>query len=117
MPRGATKADWEFEFAVVISRKASYVSREEALNCVVAYVLHNDYSGRNLQLERGGRRVKGKSGDTFAPLCPFLATPDELPDRNRLKMRRKVNGEFRQDSSTAQMIFGVAELVSMSANS
>jgi 2,4-didehydro-3-deoxy-L-rhamnonate hydrolase len=112
MPRGATKVDWEVELAVVISRKASYVSREEALNCVAGYVLHNDYSERNFQLERGGQWVKGKSADTFAPLGPFLATPDELPDLNRLKMWLKVNGEFRQNSSTAQMIFGVAELVS-----
>jgi 2,4-didehydro-3-deoxy-L-rhamnonate hydrolase len=112
MPRSATRVDWEVELAVVISRKASYVSLEEALNCVAGYVLHNDYSERNFQLERGGQWVKGKSADTFAPLGPFLATPDELPDLNRLKMWLKVNGEFRQNSSTAQMIFGVAELVS-----
>ena len=112
MPRGATKVDREVELAVVISRKASYVSREEALNCVAGCVLHNDHSGRNFQLERGGQSVKGKSADTFAPPGPFLATPDELPELNRLKMWLKVNGEFRENSSTAQMIFGVAELVS-----
>jgi 2,4-diketo-3-deoxy-L-fuconate hydrolase len=112
MPRRATKVDWEVELAVVIGRRALYVSREEALNYVAGYVLHNDYSERNFQLERGGQWVKGKSADTFAPLGPFLATPDELRDINRLAMWLKVNGEFRQNSSTAQMIFGVAELVS-----
>ena len=112
MPRGATKVDWEVELALVISKKALYVSREEALQYVGGYVLHNDYSERNFQLERGGQWVKGKSADTFAPLGPFLATPDEISDVNRLAMWLKVNGEFRQNSSTAQMIFGIAELVS-----
>jgi 2,4-diketo-3-deoxy-L-fuconate hydrolase len=112
MPRGATKVDWEVELALVIKKKALYVSREEALDYVGGYVLHNDYSERNFQLERGGQWVKGKSADTFAPLGPFLATPDEIPDVTRLAMWLKVNGEFRQNSSTAQMIFGIAELVS-----
>jgi 2,4-didehydro-3-deoxy-L-rhamnonate hydrolase len=112
MPRGATKVDWEVELALVISRKALYVTREEALNYVAGYVLHNDYSERNFQLERGGQWVKGKSADTFAPLGPFLATPDEISDASKLGMWLKVNGEFRQNGSTANMIFGVAELVS-----
>jgi 2,4-didehydro-3-deoxy-L-rhamnonate hydrolase len=112
MPRGATKIDWEVELALVIGRKALYVTREEALNYVAGYVLHNDYSERNFQLERGGQWVKGKSADTFAPLGPFLATPDEISDVGKLGMWLKVNGEFRQNSSTANMIFDVAELVS-----
>ena len=112
IPRGATKVDWEVEVAAVIGKRALYVSREEALNFVAGYVLHNDYSERSFQLERGGQWVKGKSADTFAPLGPFLATPDEIADVDRLAMWLKVNGETRQNSSTAQMIFGVATLVS-----
>ena len=112
IPRNATKVDWEVELAVVIATKALYVSREMALDFVAGYVLHNDYSERSFQLERGGQWVKGKSADTFAPLGPFLATPDEIPDVGRLPMWLKVNGEFRQNSSTANMLFDVATLVS-----
>lgn len=112
IPRNATKVDWEVELAVVIGKKASYVSKSNALNHVAGYVLHNDYSERSFQLERGGQWVKGKSADTFAPLGPFLATPDELTDPGNLKMWLKVNGEMRQNSSTTNMIFDVATLVS-----
>jgi len=112
IPRGASKVDWEVELAVVIGEKALYVPREDALNCVAGYVLHNDYSERSFQLERGGQWVKGKSADTFAPLGPFLATPDEISDASRLAMWLKVNGETRQNSSTANMIFDVPTLVS-----
>ena len=112
IPRGASKVDWEVELAVVIGKKALYVPREDALNCVAGYVLHNDYSERSFQLERGGQWVKGKSADTFAPLGPFLATPDEISDASRLAMWLKVNGETRQNSSTANMIFDVPTLVS-----
>ena len=75
IPRGATKVDWEVELAVVIGKRTLYVSREEALNFVAGYALHNDYSERSFQLERGGKWVKGKSADTFAPLGPFLPHP------------------------------------------
>jgi 2-keto-4-pentenoate hydratase/2-oxohepta-3-ene-1,7-dioic acid hydratase in catechol pathway len=110
--RKAEKVDWEVELAVVMEKKASYVSEAEALDCVAGFVLHNDYSERSFQLERGGQWVKGKSADTFAPLGPFLATRDELPSFAQLGMWLKVNGEFRQRSSTAEMIFGVPFLVS-----
>jgi len=112
MPRNATKVDWEVELAVVIGKKATYVPLQEALAHVVGYVLHNDYSERRFQLERGGQWVKGKSADTFAPLGPFVATPDEIPNPGQLGMWLKVNGEIRQNSSTANMIFDVATLVS-----
>ena len=112
IPRKATKVDWEVELAVVIGKKASYVSPEEALEFVAGFVLHNDYSERSFQLERGGQWVKGKSADTFAPLGPFLATRDELPDFNALRMWLKVNGQLRQNSSTANLIFDVPTLVS-----
>ena len=112
IPRNAQKVDWEVELAVVIGKKTSYVSEAEALECVAGFCLHNDYSERSFQLERGGQWVKGKSADTFAPLGPFLATRDELPNHNALPMWLKVNGEFRQRSSTSEMIFGVPFLVS-----
>ena len=112
IPRHATKVDWEVELAVVIGKKCLYVSREQAFAAVAGYVLHNDYSERAFQLERGGQWVKGKSADTFAPLGPFLATPDEIPDVGRMSMWLKVNGEFRQNSSTSKMIFDVPALVS-----
>jgi 2,4-diketo-3-deoxy-L-fuconate hydrolase len=112
IPRKATKVDWEVELAVVIGKKAAYVSREEALEFVAGFVLHNDYSERSFQLERGGQWSKGKSADTFAPLGPFLATPDELPDFNALRMWLKVNGQLRQNGSTANLIFDVPTLVS-----
>jgi 2-keto-4-pentenoate hydratase/2-oxohepta-3-ene-1,7-dioic acid hydratase in catechol pathway len=112
MPRGGTKLDWEVELAVVIGSRASYVSKERALECVAGYALHNDYSERGFQLERGGQWVKGKSADTFAPLGPFLATRDEVPDAQQLGMWLKVNGKVQQQSTTANMIFDVPTLVS-----
>jgi 2,4-diketo-3-deoxy-L-fuconate hydrolase len=111
-PLNSTKVDWEVELAVIIGKRASYVSKEKALDHVAGYALHNDYSERSFQLERGGQWVKGKSADTFAPLGPFLATPDEIPNVGNLKMWLKVNGNVRQNGSTSNMIFDVATLVS-----
>jgi 2,4-diketo-3-deoxy-L-fuconate hydrolase len=112
IPKNATQVDWEVELAVVIGKQALYVSKDKALDYVAGYVLHNDYSERAFQKDRGGQWVKGKSCDTFAPLGPFLATRDDIPDPGKLKMWLKVNGETRQNSSTAEMIFDVATLVS-----
>jgi 2,4-didehydro-3-deoxy-L-rhamnonate hydrolase len=112
IPRGATKLDWEVELAVVIGRRASYVAVEEADSYVAGYALHNDYSERSFQLERGGQWVKGKSADTFAPIGPFLATRDEVRDPHALGMWLTVNGTIRQQSTTANMIFNVPTLVS-----
>jgi 2,4-didehydro-3-deoxy-L-rhamnonate hydrolase len=112
MPKNARKLDWEVELAAVIGKKGNYLEPEQALEYVAGYVLHNDYSERVFQLERGGQWVKGKSADTFAPLGPFLATRDEVPDTSRLGMWLRVNGVFRQKSSTAEMIFDVRTLVS-----
>jgi 2-keto-4-pentenoate hydratase/2-oxohepta-3-ene-1,7-dioic acid hydratase in catechol pathway len=112
IPKGGTKLDWEVELAVVIGRRASYVPLDRALEHVAGYALHNDYSERSFQLERGGQWVKGKSADTFAPLGPFLATRDELADAGQLDMWLTVNGAGVQDSTTANMLFGVAHLVS-----
>lgn len=112
IPKGSTKTDWEVELAVIIGQKASYVSEEEAMNYVAGYCVHNDYSEREFQLERGGQWVKGKSCDTFAPLGPFMATKDEIRDSNNLRLWLKVNGELKQDSSTSKLIFGVPFLIS-----
>jgi 2-keto-4-pentenoate hydratase/2-oxohepta-3-ene-1,7-dioic acid hydratase in catechol pathway len=112
IPRGASKLDWEVELAVVIGRRASYVEKQHALQHVAGYVLHNDYSERAFQLERGGQWVKGKSADSFAPLGPFLATPDEIPDVHALAMWLTVNGERRQSGSTRDLVFDVPTLVS-----
>ena len=112
IPRDAEKVDWEAELAVIIGRKASYVLKEEALEYVAGYALHNDYSERDFQLHRGGQWVKGKSADTFAPLGPFLATRDEIPNPGGLGMWLNVNGEIRQKSTTANMIFDVSTLLS-----
>lgn len=112
IPKNAHKLDWEVEMAVVIGKRALYVSKEDALNYVAGFALHNDYSERGFQLERGGQWVKGKSADTFAPLGPFLATKDEISNPQALEMWLKVNGEYRQKSSTSNMEFDVATLVS-----
>ena len=112
IPRRGTKVDWEVELAVVIGRRASYVSERDAIGHVAGYALHNDYSERSFQLERGGQWVKGKSADTFAPIGPFLATTDRIPDPRALGMWLAVNGDTRQKGTTADMVVGVAALVS-----
>jgi 2-keto-4-pentenoate hydratase/2-oxohepta-3-ene-1,7-dioic acid hydratase in catechol pathway len=112
IPPGAAKVDWEVELAVVMSRRARRVTEHEAIDCVAGFALHNDYSERAYQMERGGQWVKGKSCDSFAPLGPFLATVDEVPDYQRLGMWLTVNGTYMQESSTANMIFTVPFIVS-----
>ncbi len=112
IPKDSLKTDWEVELAFVIGKKASYVPEADALSHVAGYVLHNDYSERAYQLERGGQWVKGKSCDTFAPLGPFLATADEIPDPENLAMWLKVNGETKQNGTSSRLIFGIAFLVS-----
>lgn len=112
LPPGAKKGDWECELGIVIGRKAQYVSEADALKYVAGYCLVNDVSEREYQIERGGQWVKGKSCDTFCPTGPWLVTTDEIKDPQNLKMWLKVNGEMKQNSSTAQMIFGVKQLVS-----
>ena len=112
IPKNSEKTDWEVELAFVVGKKANYVSEEEALDHVAGYVLHNDYSEREFQIERGGQWVKGKSCDTFAPLGPFLATADEIKNPENLKMWLTVNGETVQNGNTNKLIFGIAHLVS-----
>jgi 2-keto-4-pentenoate hydratase/2-oxohepta-3-ene-1,7-dioic acid hydratase in catechol pathway len=112
IPKGSTKTDWEVELAIVIGRRASYVEEDVALEHVAGYVLHNDYSERVFQLERGGQWDKGKSCDTFAPLGPFIATPDEISDVHSLTLWLTVNGERKQAGSTSNLVFNVPTLIS-----
>ncbi len=112
IPKNSTKTDWEVELAVVIGKKATYVSKEDAMDYVAGYCLHNDVSERDFQLHQGGQWVKGKSADTFAPLGPYLVTKDELTDPHTLRLWLKVNGEMMQDSFTSDLVFDVPTLVS-----
>ncbi|MGW1356636.1 fumarylacetoacetate hydrolase family protein [Streptomyces chartreusis] len=112
VPRRSTKTDWEVELAVVIGRTARYVeSAEEALAHVAGYAVAHDVSEREFQIERGGTWDKGKNCETFNPLGPWLVTADEVPDPQNLALRLWVNGELRQDGTTAEQIFPVAEVV------
>ena len=111
IPKNSVKTDWEVELAFVIGKKASYVEEADALDYVAGYCLHNDYSEREFQLERGGQWAKGKGCDTFAPLGPFLATPEEIADVNNLKMWLTVNGKTYQNSNTLNLVFKIPFLV------
>ena len=112
LPEGAAQGDWEVELGVVIGTEARQVTKEQALSHVAGYVLANDVSERHWQIKRGGQWTKGKSFDTFGPIGPWLVTTDELPDPQAVQLELAVNGETCQRSSTADMIFGVAEIVS-----
>ena len=112
IPKNSKKTDWEVELGVVIGKKATYVSKEDALNYVAGYVLHNDYSERGFQIEKGGQWTKGKSCDSFAPLGPFMATKDEIPDTNNLRLWLKVNEVIKQNGTTSQLIFDIPYLIS-----
>lgn len=112
IPRNSVKTDWEVEFGIVIGKKTSYVEKEEALDYVAGYVLHNDVSEREFQIERGGTWDKGKGCDTFAPMGPILTTKDEIPDINNVRLWLKVNGEMFQDGNTSNLIFDVPFIVS-----
>ena len=112
IPKDSVKSDWEVELAFVIGKKASYVSEVDAMDYVAGYVLHNDVSEREWQLERGGTWDKGKGCDTFAPLGPFLATKDEIADPHNLRLWLKLNGKMLQDSNTDDLIFNIPFLIS-----
>ena len=111
IPKNSDKTDWEVELAVIIGKKASYVSEADAMNYVAGYCLHNDISERAFQLERGGTWDKGKGCDTFAPLGPWFVTKDEIADVDNLKLWLKVNGKQMQNGTTANLIFNVPFVV------
>lgn len=112
IPKNSSKTDWEVELAVIIGKKATYVDQSAAMDYVAGYCLHNDYSEREFQLERGGQWVKGKSADTFAPLGPYLVTKDEIKDIDNLKLWLTVNGKSFQNGNTSNLVFKVPFLVS-----
>jgi len=112
IPKTSVKTDWEVELAIVIGKKASYVSEEDAMDYVAGYVLHNDVSEREFQIERGGTWDKGKGCDTFAPIGPFFATKDEITDPHNLRLWLKVNGKTMQDGNTSNFIFNIPHLIS-----
>jgi 2-keto-4-pentenoate hydratase/2-oxohepta-3-ene-1,7-dioic acid hydratase in catechol pathway len=112
MPIGSTKLDWEVELGLVIGRETRNVSESRALDHLAGYCVFHDVSERAFQLERGGQWDKGKGCDSFGPIGPWLVTRDEVADPQRLHLWLDVNGERMQDSSTADMIFSCAEIVS-----
>lgn len=112
IPKGSEKSDWEVELAIVIGKKASYVSEADAFDHIAGYVLHNDYSERAFQIEKEGQWCKGKGCDTFAPIGPFIATKEEIQDPNNLNLWLKLNGETIQNSSTSDFIFNIQKVVS-----
>jgi 2-keto-4-pentenoate hydratase/2-oxohepta-3-ene-1,7-dioic acid hydratase in catechol pathway len=112
IPRGAQKTDWEVELGLIIGKPGQYIAEPDALDHVAGYCTVNDVSERAYQIERSGQWVKGKSADTFGPIGPWLVTPDEVADPQNLRLWCEVDGERRQDGSTATMIFGVAFLIS-----
>ncbi|THV35235.1 fumarylacetoacetate hydrolase family protein [Glycomyces buryatensis] len=113
IPRASTRTDWEVELGVVFKQRASYLESEEAaLECIAGFLVANDLSEREFQIERsGGQFSKGKACPTFTPLGPHLITPDEIEDVQALRMWSKVNGEIRQDSNSKDMIFSVARII------
>ena len=112
IPRDSEKTDWEVELALVIGKRAKYVSEDEALNYVAGYGVHNDYSEREWQLEKGGQWVKGKSADSYAPFGPYLATSDEVSDPNSLGLWLSLNGKKLQDGNTSDFIFNIQQVIS-----
>ena len=112
LPKNSVKCDWEVELAIVIGKHAKYVSEKDALNVIAGYTILNDISEREFQLERDGQWLKGKSFDTFAPIGPWLVTPDEIFDPQNLHLWLNVNGEKQQDGNTKDMIFSIRRIIS-----
>jgi len=116
IPKNSRKTDWEVELALVIGKRANYISKEEAIDHVAGYTVMNDVSEREFQLEMGGQWVKGKSCDTFAPLGPCLVTKDEITDPNNLGLWLSLNGNRIQDGNTRDFIFNVQKVISYLSN-
>jgi 2,4-diketo-3-deoxy-L-fuconate hydrolase len=112
IPRNSSKTDWEVELAIVIGSRCRYLSsEEEALDNIAGYMISNDVSEREFQIERQGQWSKGKSAETFNPAGPWLVTTDEVPDPANLALSLSVNGHMMQNSTTAQMVYQPAFLV------
>ena len=111
-PRNGLKLDYEAELVVVIGSRAQYISEEDVFDHIAGYTVGHDVSERAFQRERGGQFTKGKSADTFAPVGPYFVSADQINDIQALSIWSEVNGEMRQQGSTADMVFGVREIVS-----
>lgn len=111
-PRNGRKLDYEAELVVVIGRRAQYISEDEVFDYIAGYTVGHDVSERAFQRERGGQFTKGKSADTFAPVGPYFVSGDQIDDIQNLSIWSEVNGEMRQQGNTADMVFGVKEIVS-----
>ena len=112
IPKFSKSLDHEVEIAIVIGKKAKYVKEEEAQDYIIGYCICNDISEREWQKDRGGQWVKGKSGDTFGPLGPYLVTKDEISDPFNLNLTLDLNGKRRQTGNTSLMIFNFNFLIS-----
>ncbi|MGP9790223.1 fumarylacetoacetate hydrolase family protein [Roseinatronobacter sp. NSM] len=112
IPKGATRTDWEVELGIVIGKRALYVDEADALGYVAGYCAVNDVSERDFQKNRGGQWIKGKSAPGFGKIGPWIVTADQVPDPQGLRLQLSVNGQTRQDSTTADMIFTVAQIIS-----
>lgn len=112
IPKNSKKTDWEVELAVVIGKKATYVEENDANDHIAGYMLHNDYSEREFQIERMGQWVKGKSCDSFAPLGPWLVTADEIKDIHNVRLWLTVNGQKMQDGNSKNLVFKIPFLIS-----
>ena len=112
IPKGSAKTDYEVELGIVIGTTARYIAVHDAPKHIAGYCVVNDVSEREFQIERGGQWTKGKSADTFCPIGPWLVTADEVPDPGKLALWTEVNGERRQNSNTADLIFGIDHIVS-----
>jgi 2-keto-4-pentenoate hydratase/2-oxohepta-3-ene-1,7-dioic acid hydratase in catechol pathway len=111
-PRNGRKLDYEAELVVVIGRRAQYISEDEVFDYIAGYTVGHDVSERAFQRERGGQFTKGKSADTFAPVGPYFVSGDQIDNIQNLSIWSEVNGEMRQQGNTADMVFGVKEIVS-----
>lgn len=112
IPKGSEKTDWEVELALVMGKKTTYATEEIAMQNLAGYCLHNDYSERAFQLERGGQWVKGKSCDHFAPLGPYFVSKEEVTDHHNLHLWLDLNGKRMQNSNTSDLIFKIPFLIS-----
>ena len=116
IPKNSKKLDWEVEIAFVIGKEAKYIKESEAPNYILGYCLVNDVTEREWQLEKLGQWVKGKSGDTFGPIGPYLVTQDEITNVQNLKMSLEVNNKNMQKGNTSKMIFNINYLLSYLSN-
>lgn len=116
IPRGGTELDWEAELVVVLGKGGMYIPVEDAMDHVAGYCVGNDVSERQFQLERGTQWTKGKSADTLKPIGPWLVTKDDIPDPNNLGISIQINGVTRQDSHTSDMVFSIAQMISIISN-